>query len=133
MTTVTTKKELAQAIDRESSQIIVEGDLANAVIRIKLVGPLAWTVAFGAIGTAVYLYMATPAATATTAGAGGTLSFGAASTSAAATVTILGIKATTVAIGVGLASGGVGVLSAMRNKYKITDKSKNRVVLKKKV
>lgn len=133
MATVTTKKELANAVKRGDSQIIIEGDLANHVIRIKLLGPVAWGVATVALGSAIYLYIATPAATATTAGTGGTISFGAASTSAAAAATVLGFKATATAVGIGIAAGGFGALTKLRDKYRISDKSKNRVVLQKKV
>ena len=134
MSVVTTKKELANVAKRGESQIIIEGDLAKHVLRIKLIGPIAWAVAFVSIGGAVYFYLATPSATVASAPLGGTvgaLSFGAASTSAAAAVTILGIKATTVAIGIAVASGGVGVLTKLRERYKIIDKSENRLVLKK--
>lgn len=132
MTTVTSKKELAQAVERGESRIEVIGDFANGVVKLKLIGPIAWGIAAAAIGGAVYLYMATPAATATTAGTGGVISFGAASTSAAAAVTVLGLNATTVAIGIGIAAGGVGVLTKIRDNYKIVEKSNNRVVLERK-
>jgi hypothetical protein len=83
MSNVTTKKELANAAKRGESQIIIEGDLAKHVLRIKLIGPIAWAVAFVSIGGAVYFYLATPSATVASAplgGTGGAISFGAAST-----------------------------------------------------
>lgn len=135
MTTVTTSSELGKAIKRNESTIIIEGDLVNKVVRIKLIGPIAWTVAIGALGTAVYLYSATPATTAASApvgGAGGVISFGAASGAAAVAATTMGVGATSVAIGVAIAAGGVAAVTALRNKYRIQERSNNRLVLKKK-
>jgi len=39
---------------------------------------------------------------------------------------------TATAIGIGVASGGVGVLTTIRDKYKIVEKSPGRVVLRRK-
>lgn len=135
MSTVTTKNALANATKRGESEIVIEGDLANQVYRIKLVGPIAWGVAIFSIGGAVYLYLATPAATVVSApvgGAGGTLSFGAGSAIAVAAASTIGINATIAAIGIAVAAGGIGVLTKLREQYKIVDKSQNRLVLKKK-
>ena len=49
-TQVTNEKELTEALRNESSEIEIEGDLANKVIRIKARGKVAWAVAIGAIG-----------------------------------------------------------------------------------
>jgi hypothetical protein len=133
--TVSTNGELAAAIKRNESKIIIEGDLANNIYRIKLIGPIAWGIAFLAIGGAVYVYLATPAVTAVSApvgGAGGILSFGAASASAAVAVTTIGLNATIAAIGVGVAAGSVGAITKLREKYKVSEKSDNRLVLTRK-
>lgn len=135
MTTVQTSSELGKAIKRKESKIVVEGDIVKKVIRIKITGPIAWGVAFAAIGSAVYLYLSTPATSAASTpigGTGGVISFGAASGAAGAATTILGIRATTVAVGIGLAAGGVGAVTALRDKYTIVEKSKRRIVLKRK-
>lgn len=135
MVTVTTSAELGQAIKRNESTIVIEGDLANKVVRIKFTGPIAWTIAIGAIGTAVYFYLSTPAATVASTpigGAGGVVSFGAASGATAVAATALGVNATAVAIGIGIAAGGVGAIIALRDKYKITEQSADRLVLERK-
>ena len=135
MSIVTTKDELANATKKGDSQIIIEGDLANHIYRIKLIGSIAWGVAIISIGGAVYLYSVTPAATAISApagGAAGLLSFGAASAGAVGAVSVIGLNATIAAIGVAVAAGGVGVLTKLREQYKIKEKSDNRIVLIKK-
>ncbi len=134
MSIVNTNEQLASATKRGESEIVIEGDLANAIVRIKLIGPLAWGVAFLSLGAAVFLYLATPAATvasAPAAGAGGGISFGAASASAGAAVAVLGINATIAAIGVAVAAGGVGVLTTLRQEYKIASRTTGRLVLRK--
>jgi len=124
--------ELVKAIMNDTSRIEIEGDLANKVYKLKIVGPLAWGVAFVAISGAVYLYLATPAATATTAGAGGVISFTGGTAAAATAVTILGISSTSVAISIGVAAGGVGAITTLRDKYQVVERSHNRMVLKRK-
>lgn len=64
-------KELAKAIKNGEDSIIVEGDLKNKVIRIKLTGKLAWSVCAVSLGEAIMFYMATPEATVASAPAGG--------------------------------------------------------------
>ena len=49
MARVTTEDELAKAVERGDSTIIIEGDLKQKVIRIKATGRVAWVVAFAAI------------------------------------------------------------------------------------
>ena len=135
MTVVRTKQELAQAVQNNQSQIVIEGDIVNGIVRLKLVGPLAWTIAAASIATAAYLFAAAPAATVASApvgGAGGAISFTGAIGTAAAAVAILGIPATTVAIGIAVVAGGIGALTKLREKYKIIEKSKDRVVLQRK-
>jgi hypothetical protein len=135
MTTVRTSSELGKAIKRKESTIIVEGDIIHKVIRIKLTGPIAWGVACIALGSAIYFYLSTPAATISSTplgGTGGAISFSVGTGAAGAAVTILGINVTIVAIGIGVAAGGVGALTTLRDKYKVTDKSKGRLVLKRK-
>lgn len=135
MNTYTTAKEIGAAIQRRESAFIVEGDVANKIIRIKLVGPLAWAVCGVSLGGAIALYLATPVAAVTTApvaGAGGTLSFtGASALAGTAAATGLG-TATITAIILGIAGGGIGAVTTLRSKYKIAEKSKGRIVLKSK-
>ncbi len=135
MITVKTSKELGEAIKNEESSIYIEGDLKNKVVRIKFTGKLAWAVAGASIAGAVLLYLLTPAATvasAPVAGAGGAVTFTGAAVSAGAAMTILGIPATTAAIAIAVAAGGYGAIISLRDKYKISRKDVNGILLEKK-
>lgn len=135
MKTVTTAKELGKAIKENEDYIYVEGDLKNKVLRIRATGKVAWIVAGGSIATAIALYLATPAATAVSAPAGGivgAIPFTGATTAAATAVTIIGLPAVTVAITVGIAAGGYGAVTALRDKYTIESKSDSGITLRKK-
>ena len=131
---VTTSKELGKAIKEEKDTIIIEGDLAKKVVRIKATGKVAWGIAFGAIGVSVVAIIHTPQAAVATApagGVGGAISFGSSLISSGTASAILGSAAIT-AIIVAVAAGGVGALTTLRDKYKIQSKEGKRLVLKKK-
>lgn len=129
-----TSKELAEAIKNKEDYIVIEGDLKNKVFRIKAVGPVAWGVCAAALVVAITSYSTMPVATAATAPTGGVggavsaVSGVAATTVAAAT---LG-TATTSAIAIGVAAGGIGALTALRDKYKIVEKDDKQIKLKRK-
>ncbi len=132
---VTTQKELGQAIKKGEDTIVIEGDLAKKVIRIKATGKVAWGVAIGAIGVAVYAIMSAPAATTVTApaaGVGGAISFTGAAAATGAAGTILGTSAIT-AIGIAVAAGGIGALTTLRDRYKIHSKEDRKLVLRRKL
>lgn len=127
-------KELAEAIKNGEDSIVVEGDLKNKIIRIKVTGKLSWSVCAVALGAAIMFYIATPEATVATApagGAGGAISFtgGVVATTAAATT--LG-SAVFPAVAIGVAAGGIGALNTLRDKYDIVEKNSNYIKLKKK-
>lgn len=135
MRTVRTATELGKAIKEKEDYIYIEGDLKNKVVRIKAVGTTAWIIAGGSIATAIALYLATPATTAASAPVGGivgAIPFTGATTAAAAAGAILGLPSVAVAITVGIAAGGYGAITAMRDKYSIESKSDNGIILKKK-
>lgn len=132
MIIVKDEKALAKAIKDGQDSIYVEGDLKNKIIRIKVTGKVAWAVCFAAIAAAVALYFITPAATVTTGGIGGAISFTGSTAIGATAVTILGVKATTVAISLAIVAGGCGVLTSLRNNYKISRKDHNGILLQKK-
>jgi hypothetical protein len=135
MRTVRTATELGKAIKEKEDYIYIEGDLKNKVVRIKAVGTTAWILAGGSLATAIALYLATPATTVVSAPVGGivgAIPFTGATTAAAAAITILGLPAVTVAITIGMAAGGYGAITAMRDKYSIESKSDNGIILKKK-
>lgn len=136
MRTVKTATELGNAIKEKEDYIYIEGDLKNKVTRIKAVGTTAWIIAGGSLATAIALYLATPATTAVSSpvgGIAGAIPFTGATTAAAAAVTILGLPAVVVAITVGVAAGGYGAITAIRDKYSIESKSDNGIILKKKM
>ena len=131
---VTTSKELGQAIKEEKDTIIVEGDLAKKVVRIKATGKVSWAIAIGAVGVGVFAIIHAPAATVATApaaGVGGAISFTGGAVSTGAAGVILGPAAIT-AITIAVAAGGVGALTTLRDKYKIQSKEKNKLILKRK-
>lgn len=124
MSTVTTEKELAQAIKDEEDMIFIEGDLAKKTIRIKATGKVAWAVAIGAISLAAYsliVTLGTGGASTPVTATSGVMASGAA-------VAVLGSGATASAIAIAVAAGGVGVLSKLRS-YKIIEESPGKVVL----
>ena len=131
LTICTTEKELSAAIKSKKDEILIEGDLKEHVIRIKATGKVAWTVCAGSLAAAIAFYIATPAATvaATPAGGGAALLGGTAMTAVAATA--LG-SAAVPAVLIGVAAGGVGALTTLRNKYKIVEKGEKYLKLKRK-
>ena len=92
------------------------------VLRIKATGKVAWAVAIGAIGVAVIAALATPAT--------GGVSNVADTFVAPVSIGILGGPATLAAVSISIAAGGVGALNKLR-KYKIVEKTDNRIVLRK--
>ncbi len=123
MAAVHTKEELNDAMKRGDNTIEIEGDLANRVVRIKATGAVAWAIAAGAIGIAVYAAIALIPSGGTTAPVSGV----AAATGAA----FLGVETVTAAIGLAVAAGGIGILTRLRSDYRITSTADNRVVLEK--
>lgn len=129
-----TCKELAKALKIQAPTITIEGKLVKVVLVIKFTGPLAWAACVTSLTTAIALYLATPeaaVATAPSAGMGGVISFTGGMASTAVAASTLG-SAAVPAVLIGVAAGGVGVLTSMRNDYKIVEKSSSRVVLQRK-
>ena len=109
MKTVKRSKELGLAIKNGENEIKVEGDLQKRILKIRAIKPALWSIAVAAIAAGVTLMLATPAVTAATApvaGIGGVISFKGSVVVSSAAATILGIKATTVALGIAIAAGG---------------------------
>ena len=117
MVTVTTEKELARAMDDKEPTIEIVGDLRNKTIKLKATGSVAWAIAFAALGAAVAFALS---------GAGAP----AALPLAVAPTAILGAGATLSAIELAVAAGGVAILSALRDDYKIVEENSNHVILK---
>jgi len=135
MLTVKDNEGFAAAIKSNVSMICVEGNLAKGIGKMKAVGPVSWAIALAALTAAVALAILAIHAAAVTApvgGVGGAVpSFGALPSFGIA-ASVLGFHAATVAIGISVAAGGVGILTTLREKYAIVEKSENRVVLKRK-
>lgn len=123
MANVSTEKELAKAVKDEEMEIIIEGDLAKKVVRIKAVGNVAWLVAAGAIGVAIASVLTAP----TTAGISAAVG---APAMAATVVTLGGVPVTTAAVAIAVAGGGVACLNKLRE-YDIEKKNDNKVILRK--
>lgn len=133
--TVSTEKELGNAIHDNVDVIEVEGDLAKKVIKIKATGKVAWLACIGSLTVAIIATVAAmvpdPAEP---------LEIGVAGISYGVSAVTLGF-ATTSAVSIGIAgalaagatgaavgSAAIGILNKLRN-YKITEKSDKRVVL----
>ena len=127
MSIVKTEKELGEALKREDEYIEIEGNLAEATVKIRAAGTVAWAIAIGAIGIAVYAAIATIG----TGGRGVPVTGTAAFAATPAAVGILGGAATYTAISVAVAAGGVGALTSLRS-YKEVSRSPNKLILKKK-
>jgi hypothetical protein len=129
---VTNPQELGKVVKKEPDEIIVEGDLANNVYKIKATGKVAWVIAFGAVAVAVIAVLTLPAGAAGPAGliADGVIA-GVAATTAAASIGVLGISATIAAIGIGVGARNANALKIIRDKYVISSKSGSRLVLRK--
>ena len=124
-----TAKELSEAIKEETDVIEVEGDLSNKVVRIKVTGKVAWGVCAAALTAAIGFAIAA-GATAAVPPVGGAhlVGFTAAMGTSAS---ILG-SAAGPALAIGIAAGGIGALTALRNRYSIVKNEKGSVILKKK-
>lgn len=133
-----TIEELIKALNGKEDCIIIEGDKANDVYRIVAAGNVAWAIAIGAIVLGAALVFATASSGGTAAPA----TVPAISAVAPAAVAVVGWSATSTAIAICFAAGGVAagkaILNAVRNNYKIAEKVENedgkvtKLVLKRK-
>lgn len=134
---ITTEKELGNAIHNNVDEIVIEGDLTKKVIRIKATGKVAWGVCIGSLSVAIVATIAAmipdPAEPAEIATAGIAMGFSAVTLGTAATSAVsIGIAGAIAAGATGAAVGtaAIGILNKLR-KYKIAEKTKDKVVLKK--
>lgn len=125
--TVKTEKELAQALKDNIDTILIEGSLANKTLKIHATGKVAWAVAFGALGVAVYALISIPATGGTSTPAAVSAGF----IGGGALTATLGAGAATTAISIAVAAGGVGALTTLRG-YKKVSCSPGKLILKKK-
>lgn len=121
-----TTEEFVKQLNNKEDYIILEGDRANDVYRIVAAGNVAWAIAIGAIVLGAALVFAT-------AGSGGTaapVTIPTMNLVAPAAVAVVGWGATSTAIAICFAAGGVAagkaILNSVRNNYKITEKVEDK-------
>ena len=135
---VKTEKELGKAVNEEQDTIEIEGDLSKKVFKIKATGKVAWGVCLGALTVAIIATVAAlvpdpaepievGAAIVGTGLAGVTLG------TAAPVAVSIGIAGAIAAgaTGTAVVSAAIAILKKLR-KYKIVEKTKDRLVLKRK-
>lgn len=131
----TTEKELAKNINEGLEEFEITIDLKNKVIKLKMkmksVSVIAWTTVVISLSTAIYLYISTPVLTATTGGTGGVISFGGGLAATGGAITILGVSATTFAIALGVAGGGIGVITKLKDRYNVVERDGRYFMVKK--
>lgn len=126
-----TPKESSEAIKANTEEITVEADMANHIICVKATGIVSWAVCAASLAVAASLIAATPTVTAAATPAAGEACFLAGTVTSVAAVGVLGPSAIP-AIAIAVASGGVGALTAIRDKYTITEKTSKYIKLKRK-
>lgn len=121
-----TTEEFVKQLNNKEDYIILEGDRANDVYRIVAAGNVAWAIAIGAIVLGAALVFATASSGGTAAPA----TIPAMSFAAPAAVAVVGWSATSTAIAICFAAGGVAagkaILNAVRNNYKIAEKVEDK-------
>lgn len=121
-----TTEEFVKQLNNKEDYIILEGDRANDVYRIVAAGNVAWAIAIGAIVLGAALVFATASSGGTAAPA----TVPAISAVAPAAVAVVGWSATSTAIAICFAAGGVAagkaILNSVRNNYKITEKVEDK-------
>ncbi len=131
MAKVYDQKGFADAVSNGDDTIEIEGSFAEEVFRIRATGKVSWAIAIAAITIAVAVLVATIPSK-EKGDAIGTTEVAKFVVDPAA-FSILGTNATITAISIAVAAGGVGVLSRIRNDYKIQEHRKGYLLLKKKV
>ena len=121
-----TTEEFVKQLNNKEDYIILEGDRANDVYRIVAAGNVAWAIAIGAIVLGAALVFATASSGGTAAPA----TVPAISAVAPAAVAVVGWSATSTAIAICFAAGGIAagkaILNAVRNNYKIAEKVEDK-------
>ena len=125
-----TIEELIKALNGKEDCIIIEGDKANDVYRIIATGNVAWAVAIGAIGVSAALIFITVGSGGAAAPVTVPVEVASKIFIAPAVVATIGWGATSTAIAICIAAGGVAagkaMLNAVRNNYKIAEKVENK-------
>lgn len=127
---MTTLDEVVRAVDSKEDYIVIEGDKANDVYRIVVAGNVAWAIAIGAIGLSAALIFITVGSGGAAAPVTVPVEVASKMFIAPAAIATLGWGATSTAIAICFAAGGVAagkaILNAVRNNYKIAEKVENK-------
>lgn len=127
---MTTLDEVVRAVDNKEDCIIIEGDKANDVYRIIATGNVAWAIAIGAIGLSAALIFITVGSGGAAAPVTVPVEVASKAIIAPAAIATLGLSATSTAIAICFAAGGVAagkaILNSVRNNYKITEKVEDK-------
>lgn len=137
-----TTEEFVKQLNSKEDYIILEGDRANDVYRIIATGNVAWAIAIGAIGLSAALIFITVGSGGAAAPVTVPVEVASKMFIAPAAIATLGWGATSTAIAICFAAGGVAagkaILNSVRNNYKIAEKVENsdgkvtKLVLKRK-
>lgn len=137
-----TTEEFVKQLNNKEDYIILEGDRANDVYRIIATGNVAWAIAIGAIGLSAALIFITVGSGGAAAPVTVPVEVASKMFIAPAAIATIGWGATSTAIAICFAAGGVAagkaILNAVRNNYKIAEKVENsdgkvtKLVLKRK-
>lgn len=125
-----TIEEIIKALNGKEDCIIIEGDKANDVYRIIATGNVAWAIAIGAIGLSAALIFITVGSGGAAAPVTVPVEVASKMFIAPAAIATLGLSATSTAIAICFAAGGVAagkaILNSVRNNYKITEKVEDK-------
>lgn len=125
-----TIEEIIKALNGKEDCIIIEGDKANDVYRIIATGNVAWAIAIGAIGLSAALIFITVGSGGAAAPVTVPVEVASKMFIAPAAVAVVGWSATSTAIAICFAAGGVAagkaILNSVRNNYKITEKVEDK-------
>lgn len=125
-----TIEEIIKALNGKEDCIIIEGDKANDVYRIIATGNVAWAIAIGAIGLSAALIFITVGSGGAAAPVTVPVEVASKMFIAPAAIATLGWGATSTAIAICFAAGGVAagkaILNSVRNNYKITEKVEDK-------
>ncbi|EIV8258867.1 TPA: hypothetical protein ACG31N_003900 [Escherichia coli] len=120
MQTVSTYKDLANAIACGSNKIEVTGDITKGTVKIVASGAVTWAIAIGAISIAYAAFAMTPA----TGGTSSALSM----IATPAAVASIGLPATTAAIAIATGAGSISAIKKLRQ-YKIESHVDGKAIL----
>lgn len=124
---MTTEKELGKALKEGQDTIEIEMDLCKKVIKIKVMGKVAWGICIASATIAVSCAVVAVSTAGTTAVPDALIATPAMATLAS----VLGLPTAISAVAIAVAGGGVGALNKLRN-YRLERVSDEKIILHKK-